>query len=48
MSRKALIWVVVGLVVVVMALTMWPETDENLQAPPAVGNQQSNPAEPAD
>ncbi|MDY6961540.1 MAG: hypothetical protein SV862_06550 [Pseudomonadota bacterium] len=48
MSRRALIWMVGGLVVVVMALTMWPETDETLQAPPVAGDQQTNPAEPAD
>jgi lipopolysaccharide export system protein LptC len=48
MSRRALIWLVAVLVVIVMAFTMWPEEDENLQAPPAVGDRQDNPAEPAD
>jgi hypothetical protein len=48
MSRNILIGLVAVLVIVVMALTMMPESGDNTAPPPAVGDQQQNPAAPAD
>ena len=48
MSRNALIGLIVVLVLVVMGLTMIPEAGDDATPPPAVGDQQQNPAAPAD